>query len=94
VGLWGMAGAVGLTFVGLRMVVANGAAMEPPVGVALLLTAGAFGWATAAAGVQIGPRRRGRRTLTRSVGHRLRDGRGALPAWHQGVVDRDRQHRW
>ena len=53
VGLWGMAGAVALTFVGLRILAGEGADIEPPVGIALLVVAGALGWATAAAGVRL-----------------------------------------
>lgn len=56
VGLGGMAGAVGLTYAGLRMLVASGADMEPPVGIGLLAIAGALGWATAAAGVRLAQR--------------------------------------
>jgi hypothetical protein len=53
VGLWGMAGAMGLAYVGLRAIATSGGDMAPPVGVAVLLLAGALGWATAAAGVRL-----------------------------------------
>ena len=32
--------------------------------------------------------------LLNGVRHRPRDGRGALSAWHQGIVGPDRQHCW
>lgn len=53
VGLWGAAAAAALAFVGLRTIASGGADLEPPVGLAILFTSGAFGWGTAALTVKL-----------------------------------------
>jgi hypothetical protein len=74
VGLWATAGAMAVAFLALRGLSLNGTWLGPQMGWAVLLTAGAFGWVTAAGVTRIAQRSDG--ALTSGDHGSLRGGGG------------------